>query len=193
MNADNGVLTNVSEQRLPAGDGLIAAVPEGSYLIADVEQQGSRLYLILLRRQDPTERLSLAHTRIAQGHLFLGPMSNLISNRRRILARICEDDVRNHDILSSAHCGVSFPSDLVDVLEKNAIPEWSLPDGVDFFTPVEVGPDGSLATGPSPSRVGDRLALLMAEEVLCVVVVREGAVRLTVRDRMVPYGADRNG
>ena len=63
---------------------------------------------------------------------------------------------------------------------------------MDFFSPVEVQPDSSIVTGTSPARAGDRLALLMAEDVLCVVVVRAGALNLTVRTRMVPYGADRN-
>ena len=189
---DSGILTNFDRHPLGPGDGLIAAVARGSYLIADVERQATRLYLVLLLRRDPAERLSLAHTRIAQGHLFLGPMSNLVSNRRRILARICEDDVRTHDILSSSCAGVDLPSGLVDALERNGIPEWSLPDGVDFFSPVELHHDGALVTGTPRARAGDRLALLMAEDVLCVVVVRGGALTLTVRTRMVPCGADRD-
>ena len=188
-----GILTKLDRQPLGPGDGLIADVARGSYLIADVERQATRLYLVLLLRRDPTERLSLAHTRIAQGHLFLGPMSNLVSNRRRVLARICEDDVRTHDILSSSCAGVVLPPGLVDALERNGISQWALPDGVDFFSPVEIHHDGSLVTGASRARAGDRLALLAAEDVLCVAVVRSGALTLTVRSRMVPYGADRDG
>ena len=189
---DGGILTNLDRHPLGPGDGLIVAVAQGSYLIADVERRATRLYLVLLLRRDPAERLSLAHTRIAQGHLYLGPMSNLVSNRRRVLARICEDDVRTHDILSSSCAGVSLPFGVVETLERSGISEWSLPDGVDFFSPVEVHPDGSLVTGPSRAGAGDRLALLMAEDVLCVVVVRGGALTLTVRTRMVPYGAARD-
>ena len=189
---DTGILTTLERHPLGPDDGLIAAVARGSYLIVDVERPATRVYLVLLLRRDPAERLSLAHTRIAQGHLFLGPMSNLVSNRRRVLARICEDDVRAHDILSSSSAAVSLPSGLVETLERNGIPEWSLPDGVDFFSPVEVQSDGSLVTSTSRARAGDRLALLMAEDVLCVVVVRGGALTLTVRTRMVPYGADRH-
>ena len=171
---------------------MAITLAEGCYFITDVEQTGSRVYLIVFRKDDPGERLSLAHTRIAQGHLFLGPMSNLISNRRGILARICEDDVRTHNILSSTGADVTFPSTLIDKLEEHGIPGWSLPDGVDFFTPVTVA-DARLSIGPSPARPGDRLALLMAMDVVCAMVVREGAVKLTVRDKMVPYGADRHG
>ena len=189
---DNGILTTLDRHSLGSGDGLVAAVSRGSYLIADIERQATRLYIVLLLRRDPAERLSLAHTRIAQGHLFLGPMSNLVSNRRRVLARICEDDVRAHDILSSSSASVSLPSGLGDALERNGIPEWSLPDGVDFFSPVEVQPDGSLVTSISRAQPGDRLALLMAEDVLCVVVCRGGALTLTVRSRMAPYGGDRD-
>ena len=189
---ERGILSNLDRYSLGSGDGLVAAVARGSYLIADIERQATRLYLVLVLRRDPAEQLSLAHTRIAQGHLFLGPMSNLVSNRRRVLARICEDDVRTHDILSSSCANVGLPSGLVDTLERNGIPEWSLSDGVDFFSLVEVHADGSLVTGTSRARAGDRLALLMAEDVLCVVVVRAGALNLTVRARMVPYGADRD-
>ena len=87
MSGENSVLTNLNGHSLSEGDGVVAAISQGSYFIADVEQPGTRVYMILLRREDPAERLSLAHTRIAQGHLFLGPMSNLISNRRGVLAR----------------------------------------------------------------------------------------------------------
>ena len=184
--AKNGALTNLSEYVLTSGDGVVAAVAEGRYLLVDVDQQGSRLYMVLFRGQDPTERLSLSHTRIAQGHLFLGPMSSLISNRRGVLARICEDDVRSHDILNSSRCSVSFPPEVVDVLEDQGAPEWSLPDGVDFFTSVKVGSDGTLQTDPFGAQPGDRLAMLMAVDVLCAVVLREGAVRLSILDRMVP-------
>ena len=187
----SGILTDLDRYRLGPGEGLVAAVARGSYLIADVERQATRLYLVLLLRRDPAERLSLAHTRISQGHLFLGPMSNLISNRRRVLARICEDDVRAHDILSSTCADLSLPSTLADVLEGNGVPEWSLPDGVDFFSPVEVRHDGSLVAAPPRAQPGDRMALLMAEDLLCVAVVREGALTLSVRTRMVPYGGDR--
>ena len=191
MKAKSRLLTNLSEHGLKAGDGVVAAITEGSYLVVDVEQPGSRLYLILFKYQDPSERLSLSHTRIAQGHLFLGPMSNLISNRRRTLARICEDDVRAHDILGSARCSVSFPANVVEVLEDHGVAQWSLPDGVDFFTATQVNSDGSLETAPSRSQSNDRLAMLMAADVLCAVVLREGAVRLSTREKMVPYGADR--
>lgn len=189
---DHGILTTLDQHPLGSGDGLIVAVARGSYLIVDVERSATRLYLVLLLRRDPAERLSLAHTRIAQGHLFLGPMSNLVSNRRRVLARICEDDVRTHDILSSSSAAVSLPSGLADALERNGIPEWSLPDGVDFFLPVEVRGDGSIVSGTPQAQPGDRLALLMAEDVLCVMVCLAGALTLTVRSRMAPYGADRD-
>ena len=190
--SERGILTELDRHPLESGEGLVAEVSRGSYLVADVEREATRLYLVLLHRRDPAERLSLAHTRIAQGHLFLGPMSNLVSNRRRVLARICEDDVRAHDILSSCGADLNLPPGLVDTLERNGIPEWSLPDGVGFFSPVEVRPDGSLVTGPSRARRGDRLALLMAEDVRCVMLVRAGALTLSVRARMVPYGEDRN-
>ena len=119
-------------------------------------------------------------------------MSSLISNRRGVIARICEDDVRSHDILRSSRSSVSFPSDVVDVLEDHGAPAWSLPDGVDFFTSVKVGPDGTLQTDPVGAQPGDRLAMLMAIDVLCAVVLREGAVRLSILDRMVPGRAARH-
>ena len=107
--SERGILTELDRHPLESGEGLVAEVSRSSYLVADVEREATRLYLVLLRRGDPTERLSLAHTRIAQGHLFLGPMSNLVSNRRRVLARICEDDVRAHDILSSCGADLNLP------------------------------------------------------------------------------------
>ena len=107
--SERGILTKLDRHPLGSGEGLVAEVSRGSYLVADVEREATRLYLVLLRRGDPAERLSLAHTRIAQGHLFLGPMSNLVSNRRRVLARICEDDVRAHDILSSCGADLNLP------------------------------------------------------------------------------------
>ena len=179
-------------QTLAAKEGAVVFAPQGSYLLIDVDQPGSRLYMVLLSQRDPTERLSLSHTRIAQGHLFLGPMSNLISNRRTILARICEDDIRSHDILTSSTANVTFPTNVVKELESHGIPKWSLPDGIDLFTTVTVDTKGHFHDEGSHAQPGDRLALLLATDVLCAMTVREGGVNISVRRKMVPYGADRH-
>ena len=189
---ETGAKMRASEQSLTVHEGVVATISQGSYLLIDVVEPGSQLYMILLCQQDPTERLSLAHTRIAQGHLFLGPMSNLISNRRTILARICEDDVRSHDILSSSTANVTFPKDVVATLQSHGIPEWSLPDGIDFFTSVTLDPEGRFCNEGSRAQAGDRLALLLATDVVCAMVLRTGGIRVSVRHKMVPYGADRH-
>ena len=122
--SERGILTELDRHLLDSGEGLVAEVSRGSYLVADV--RGAR-------PRGCTSSCCAAGTRppndsrwpipgIAQGHLFLGPMSNLISNRRRVLARICEDDVRAHDILSSCGADLSLPPGLVDTLERNGIP-----------------------------------------------------------------------
>lgn len=175
-------------QRLTVNEGVVASVSQGSYLLIDVDQPGSRVYMILFNERDPTERLSLSHTRIAQGHLFLGPMSNLISNRRSILARVCEDDVRAHDILTSSTANVTFPESVVEELDAHGVPPWSLPDGIDLFSRVKVDKEGYFHHEGSPARTGDRLALLLATDVLFAMTVREGAVRVSVLRKMVPYG-----
>ena len=46
-------------------------------------------------------------------------MANRVNNRRRVLARICEDDVRAHDIFSSCGADLNLPPGLVDTLERS--------------------------------------------------------------------------
>ena len=44
--AKNGALTNLSEYALTMGDGVVAAIAKGRYLLVDVDQRGSKLYMV---------------------------------------------------------------------------------------------------------------------------------------------------
>lgn len=171
---------------LGAGRGAVVSLARTSYLALEDRTGGSSVRLVVFNSDDPTERLSLSHTRIAQGHLFLAPTSSLVSNRRRPLARICEDDVRAHDIVSGHPCGPGLPDELLAALEEAGVPPWSIPDSVNLFTPVAIAPDGSIERLASAASPGDRIVLLAALNLVCGVAVEDGLIEAAVYERMPP-------
>lgn len=167
-----------------SGSGLLAPVPRSHYLwLRDVPGQSSaRLWLF--NATDPRERLSLSHTRISMGHVHLAPTSSLISNRRSVLARICEDEVRQHDVLTASIGEEPAPGELLEQLEAHDVPAWSLPDPVRLFTPVVVRDDTSVERLPSAATAGASFVLLAAVDLLAAIAVDGGALDVEARERM---------
>lgn len=175
-------------RRIPLGEGVVLDVEQGHYLVLEIVEPGAVARFFLVNADDKAERLSLSHTRISQGHLLLAPTSSFVSNRRRVLARICEDDVRTHDILTGSTCEGDPPGDVVAALEQRGVPAWALPDPAVLFAPTVFDAAGAVGRAGSRASVGDRVVLLAGMNLVAALSVTAGAVAVSVRRQMTPKG-----
>jgi uncharacterized protein YcgI (DUF1989 family) len=158
-------------------------VPRASYLVMETRQQDSRLGLVLLSSNDSGERLSLAHTRLAQADLYLRPVSNLVSNRRNIMARVVEDDHRQHDIISGA-VFEDYAQLLVAALDADGVPAHQVPDPIRLFCRVTIHDDGRLERLAGGASVGAKFVLFASMSLRIAVVALDGAAEARVHERM---------
>lgn len=167
-----------------AGQGALVELGQSEYLILEERAGSSSVLLVLFNAADVREHMSLSHTRLGQGSLFLTPVSNLLSNGRHIMARIIEDDVRAHDIISGAAGEDQFPEDVLSELSGKGIEAWAVPECARLFTPCDVDKDERLVRRPSASRPGDRFVLLGGMNCVCALAVPEGGISWETRRQM---------
>lgn len=155
------------------GTGWATEVATGSLVrIADVEgkQVGD---LVLLRADDPTDRLSVGNTRKMANSIFVSTGAVLWSTTYRELARIEADTVGRHDLIASACTQYDYPirfgergvghraclANLRDALAPWGIEEPGIPDPMNVFMNEVVNPDGSTDVLEPLSKPGDYLDL----------------------------------
>jgi len=174
----------VSTGKIGAGRGALVEFDRSEYLVLEDRAGSSSVLLVLFNASDVREYLSLSHTRLGQGNIFLLPASSLLSNRRNLMARVIEDGVRAHDIISGAVGEDRLPANVISDLAAKGIEPWAVPECVRLFTPVEIGEDESLVRRCSVSRRGDRFVLLGGMPCLCALVVPEGEIGWQTRRQM---------
>lgn len=167
------------------GDASYAVVqlPKANYLCITATESSTNIGLVLFNANDTSERMSLAHTRLGQGDLFLRPTSSLISNRRNILARVIEDDYRSHDIISGAlfeETNQRLAGGLADI----GIPYHRVPDPVRLFCNVSIEKDGTIRREPGGASVGDRFVIFASSELLVGLTAIAGGAAIEVFKRM---------
>ena len=161
----------------------VVSLQKAQYLCLTAVASLTNVGLVASNAQDTAERMSLAHTRLGQGDLFLRPTSSLISNRRNILARVIEDDYRSHDIISGA-LFEDYGQRLSESLAGFGVPYHRVPDPVRLFCTIVIEDDGTLRREPGGAAPGDRLVLFASTNLLVGLVAIAGAVSIEVFDRM---------
>jgi uncharacterized protein YcgI (DUF1989 family) len=141
------------------GTGFAAEAPAGSSVrITDLAGQ-QVADLVLLSRSEPADAFSQAVTRKLEGSIYVSADSTLWSIKCHQLARIEEDTVGMHDILSSACSPYDYPirfgvddhrsclANLTDALQPFGITEAQVPDPFNVFMNQSLSPEGNLEVG----------------------------------------------
>lgn len=132
---------------------------------------------------DPTTVLSMAHTRMANGRFFVQEGDVLVgSDREAMLTLETDTSGGRHDTLIPAcdparyrQLGAvghhdSCSDNFRDALHELGIPAPSqVPQPLNLFMNVPVGPDGTLGIEPPTSQAGDRVTLCAVRPVVLVV------------------------
>lgn len=155
------------------GTGWAAEVAAGS-LVRIVDVEGKQVGdLVLLRADDPTDRLSVGNTRKMANSIFVSTGAALWSTTYTELARIEADTVGRHDLIASACTPYDYPlrfgargvghraclANLRDALAPWGVEEPGIPDPMNVFMNEVVNPDGSTEVLEPLSKPGDYLGL----------------------------------
>lgn len=158
--------------RVPAREGRAVPVPAGGqFRVVDVEgQQVGDLFAFSAR--DVGEYVSAEHTRVGIARLFPRVGEAFLTNRRRpILTLLAEDSPGVNDMLMAA-CdperyrllGVtgwhaSCEENLRRAMAGLGHPSVEVPQPINLFMDVPIGPDGALSFRAAGTRPGDSVTL----------------------------------
>ena len=167
---------------VPAGEGRGLEVPAGTmFRVVDVEggQVGD---LFAFTMTDPREYASAEHTRPSIGRLFPHPGQTILTNLRKPILELVEDNSPGHHDTLYAACdparyrllGVEVPhrscaENLRESLSALSIGEVPIPQPLNVFMDVRVDADGEMTTHPASSKPGD--SLVFRAVVDCFVVL----------------------
>lgn len=172
-----------SSHPVAGGTGWASEVAAGS-LVRIVDVEGKQVGdLVLLRADDPTDRLSVGNTRKMANSLFVSTGAVLWSTTYRELARIEADTVGRHDLIASACTQYDYPirfgergvghraclANLRDALGAWGVGEPGIPDPMNVFMNEVVNPDGSTEVLEPISKPGDHIDLRILED--CIVAL----------------------
>jgi uncharacterized protein len=167
---------------VPPREGRSAGVNAGqSFRVVDLEggQVGD---LFAFSAADPTEYASAEHTRAYVSRLFPRPGEPFVTNRRRPILTLVEDDSPGvHDMLCAAcdperYAGLgvegwhaSCEENLREAMRRLGHERVEVPQPINLFMNIPVAADGSLGWEPAPTRPGD--AVVLRAELDCIVVL----------------------
>jgi uncharacterized protein YcgI (DUF1989 family) len=164
----------ISRTVVPAGEGRAVALRAGQRVrVVDVEggQVGD---IFAFAADDPAEYLSASHTRTHTSRLFPKIGEAFVTNRRRpILTLVADTSPGAHDMLIAA-CDperyralgapdhASCADNLRIALAQHGLRTYSVPQPINVFMHIPVGPNGDLSWLPAASRAGDAITFAAA-------------------------------
>lgn len=180
----------VIDQVVGAGEPWMGQVKRGQVIrILDLEGNQA-VDTLFYSAEDPSERYSVTHTIQAQGGLYLGMESVLMSNKGRPMLKIVADTCGRHDTLGGA-CACesntvrysldkramhSCRDNFMDALAQSSgqylprtLHKRDIPPNINFFMNVPVTPEGGLTFADGISAPGKYVELLAAMDVVVLV------------------------
>ena len=168
-------------QRLPARTGTVVRLAPGDVLTV-VNPAGSQVVdTWALHAGDPTEHLSMEHTRAALLRLVPHVGDALVSNLRRPVLTLVEDtspgvhdtlipacDPQRYLMLGAAPGHASCHDNFRAAVRAAGVEPPPVPSPLNLFMNVPWGPDGALVFTPPVSRPGDRVGLRAEVDLLVV-------------------------
>lgn len=166
---------------LEAGRGLAVEVAAGHRLRVVNRSGGQVVDMWAVSPSDPTERMSMEHTRTSLSKLMPAVGDGLYSSRRRPILSLVQDSSPGvHDTLIAA-CdseryrqlgGSPDHANCADNLRRALAPHGiqleSTPSPLNLFMNIPWQPDGRLDFEPAPARAGDHVTF---EALIDVIVV----------------------
>lgn len=155
---------------MPPGEGRGLRVPaHTAFKVVDVDggQVGD---LFAFSADNPGEHASASHTRPSTGRLFPRPGQAILTNLRRPILELLEDNSPGHHDTLYAACdaaryellGVRLPhrscaQNLVEAMAVLDQRDVVVPQPLNVFMDVRVDPSGEMTSRPASSRAGDNL------------------------------------
>jgi uncharacterized protein len=175
-------VTQLQTFTVPAREGRAFRVPKGgSARVIDLEG-GQVADVFAFLERDTSEYHSAQHTRAFNDRLFPRPGEPFVSNRRRPLMTIEADDTPGvHDMLIAAcdaerfhQLGIeewhaSCAENLMTALRDMGYSTTVVPQSINLFMNIPVGPDGSLDWDPAPTGPGASVTFRAVEDIVMVV------------------------
>ena len=175
----------VRDEVVAAGEPWLGRITQGQVLrIVDIEGNQA-VDTLLYELHDPAERYDACATIRAQGNLYLGAGSRLLSGEGRVLASIVADTCGRHDTLGGAcSCESNQTRYALDKRHMHScrdtflleLARWGgglgkrdLTHNINFFMNVPVTPEGGLSFADGISAAG-RYVELLAECDLLVLI-----------------------
>lgn len=166
---------------VPAREGRAVRVPAGRrFRVVDVEgQQVGDLFAF--SADDVSEYASAEHTRVGVSRLFPREGEAFLTNRRRpILTLVADDSPGVHDMLMAA-CDperyrllgatgwhASCQENLRGAMAAQGHPDVEIPQPINLFMAIPVGPEGRLGFEPAKTSPGDSVTLRAEMEAIVV-------------------------
>ena len=173
-------MTASSLVTIPARQGRAVFLDQGSH-IKVINTHGQQVIdTWAFNRADPTEFMSMEHSRTALGRIFAGVGDRLVTNRRRPILTLVEDtspgrhdtllaacDRYRYELLGCAEYHDNCTDNLAVALGDLGLTRPETPSPWNLFMNIPVSGDGSLSFEPPLSRAGDYV--LLRAEIDCVV------------------------
>jgi len=166
---------------VPAGTARALRVPEGQRVRVVNSEGGQVVDTWAFGASDPTEHLSMAHSRSATYRIFFRAGDVLVTNRFRPMLRIVEDtSPGRHDTLHAAcsaesnrHFGVPDPlpnceDNLRAALAEQGIRTVAVPCPWNLYEHADVDPAGDLHDRPASAAAGDYVELMCLLDLILV-------------------------
>ena len=172
-------MTDTSLITIPARRGKAAFVAEGQH-VKVVNTHGQQVVdTWAFRRDDPTEFMSMEHSRTAIGRTMPVPGQAMVTNHRRPILALVEDtsggihdtllaacDRYRYELLGCAGYHDNCTDNLAAALAELGLTPPETPSPWNLFMNIPVGADGGLSFEPPVSGPGDYV--LLRAEMDCV-------------------------
>jgi uncharacterized protein YcgI (DUF1989 family) len=191
-----GMTQTTSRTKVPARTGRAVRVDRGDLIrVTDLagQQVGDLFAYVATPDGITSEHLSASHTRAAVSRLFPAIGESFVTDRRRPVLTMVEDtSPGQHDLLIAAcddarYAGLGapdHPSCARNLRDALGVDVAVVPQPVNIFMRVPIGPDNTLGWLPAATRPGD--SITFRAELDCVVVVSACPQDLTVINGQTP-------
>lgn len=180
----------VLDETVPAGEPWMGVVKRGQVLRTLDLEGNQAVDTLFYSAADPQERYSLTHTIQAQGALYLGVGTRLMSNQGRPMLTIVADTCGRHDTLGGAcacesnmvryaiekrfmhSCRDNYMDAIAHLSERylpRALGKRDIASNINFFMNVPVTPEGGLTFEDGLSAPGKYVELRAEMDVVALV------------------------
>jgi uncharacterized protein YcgI (DUF1989 family) len=169
---------------LPPGGGAAISVAAGEQLRISQQEGGQVVDAWALSASDPTEWMSMEHTRVALSRLTLRVGDDLTSSHRRAILRLTEDtspgvhdtllaacDPERYRLLGVSEYHASCAENYTRALAQVGVTAPTIPGPLNLFMNIPWAPDGQLTWVASPARAGDYVTLTAVLDAIVVLSV----------------------